>query len=123
MDKRRKVYDSDGIVVEAVETPQPQTQPRKKSNLRVNLSETATVGDGVANGKTIKVIDVLDAFAGYLPPRVNFMDSGEGNCVICGERTSSPMRKFCFDCLQKHGQTIHTKAIEAIATGKLDFPW
>lgn len=103
--KRRKIYDSDAVKVEEVTV-------NKKKNLKIDLEDKVEVQN---NGKkNILVVDVISAFAGYLPPRANFMDNEEGTCRICGKKTSSSMRTICFDCMCSYGKKLYDEAKDSI---------
>lgn len=104
--KRRKIYDNDAVKVDEVTV-------NKKKNLKIDLDDKP-VAKSSSVKKTLLVKDVLSAFAGYLPPRANFMDSGNGECKICGKETSSAMRTICFDCMCEHGKKIYDVAKDAI---------
>lgn len=67
--------------------------------------------------KSVRVEDIFDAFAGYLPGQVNFMPRDKGKCVICGKETMSSMRKICIGCLSNNGRKLYKKAKEAINSG------
>lgn len=112
MEKRRKIFDDGATTVEEVSASKQKKKP--ELNVSVNYKNVII--------KTVKVEDVLSAFAGYLPTQVNFMprdDSGE--CVICGNKTSSSMRAICFDCIQRRGQELYLKAKKSIENGDTEF--
>lgn len=69
----------------------------------------------------IKVSDVLDTFAGYLPGKANFMTMEKGTCMICGSKTMSSMRKICMECLTKNGKKIYESAKHAADIGDVSF--
>lgn len=87
---RRKIYDNDCIMVE-------QTDAVDKVEVVSRTEPTEVKTD-----KTLYKDDVISAFAGYLIPQLNFMEQGEGTCVICGVTTNSPMRTICMDCMKKY---------------------
>lgn len=112
MEKRRKIFDDGAATVEEISV----AKQKKKPELNVTVNNKNVIM------KTVKVEDVLSAFAGYLPTQVNFMprdDSGE--CVICGNKTSSSMRTICFDCLQRRGQELYLKAKKSVEIGDKEF--
>lgn len=111
--KRRKIYDNDAVKVEEVTV-------NKKKNLKIDLDDKVEVQKN-SGKKNILVVDVLSAFAGYLPPRANFMDNEEGNCRICGKKTSSSIRTICFDCMCEHGKKLYDGAKNAIERGQNSF--
>lgn len=114
MEKRRKVFDDGATVVEQVNVSQ-----KKKPELKVNIERNTSVRNNT--NKTVKVEDVISAFAGYLPTGANFMPKDGGACLLCGKETSSSMRKICIPCLQAHGKSIYNKAKEAIGNGEKEF--
>lgn len=114
MEKRRKIFDNDGMTVEETVSVQ-----KKNPKLKVNIEETNGENDKAA--KVIKVSDVIDTFAGYLPPQASFMNKEEGECIICGTKTASSMRKLCFNCLRTHGENLYRQAKRAIAAKKQEF--
>lgn len=104
MEKRKKIFDNDGVAVEEVVSVN-----KKNTRLKANLEEYKEPSPSITS---LKMEDVLDSFAGYLPAQVNFMTRDGGQCLICGKETSSSMRKICFECLQKNGEKIYKKAKE-----------
>ncbi len=112
MEKRRKIFDDDATVVEEV-----TVNPKKKPEMNVNSS----INRRNVTNKVIKVEDVLDTFAGYLPTQANFMPKDGGECLICGKETSSSMRKICFDCIQNKGEMLYKDAKKAIENGDKEF--
>ena len=112
--KRRKIYDEDATLVEEV------TTNKKKNNLKIDLDDNIEDQNN-SEKKTILVNDVLSAFAGYLPPRANFMDSNPGECKICGKDTSSSMRTICFECMIKYGKELYDEAKNAIERNSMSF--
>lgn len=118
MEKRRKIFDGDGTTVTEVIS----TKPKKKAELEVNtMSDNFSYKPMSHEIKKIKVEDVLDTFAGYLPATVNFMTKDSGECLICGKETSSSMRKICFSCLSEHGEELYNKAKKSIEMGDKEF--
>lgn len=110
--KRRKIYDKDSTVVEI-------SNAEKKNNLRIELNDKISTAD--SEKKTILVTDILDTFAGYIPPRISFIDSGEGECILCGKTTASKMRKVCFDCMKDNSKKLYEKAKNAIEHKETEF--
>lgn len=111
MEKRRKIFDDDATMVEAVEV--------EKKEQNVPIVRRAAMKP-VA--KTVEVIDVLDAFAGYLPSQAAFNEGeGKGTCVLCGKETTTSLRKICFDCLKAHSMDLHHGAVDALTNGKTEF--
>lgn len=106
-DKKKKVYDNDNVVLEVTET--------------VGVKDNAAniVGEKVET--VITVEQALDALAGYSLPRLELVEQGVGECVICGLDTNSPMRCVCFECMKKHGGDIYRKAKEAAKKAKKTF--
>lgn len=111
MEKRRKIFDSDGTTVEEVVSVKPKKKPGLEVNTNVDSNEK----------KNIKVEDVIDSFAGYLPSTVNFMPKDDGECLICGQKTTSSMRKICFDCIKKYGEELYAKSKHAAKNHEDDF--
>lgn len=114
MEKRRKIFDDGATVVEEV-----TVKNKKKPGLTVNDGSPINSKNNVK--KVIKVEDVIDTFAGYLPSHANFMPKDGGECLICGKETTSSMRKICFDCLQSKGKEIYQKAKKSIEMGDKEF--
>lgn len=110
MEKRRKIFDDGATVVEEV------VQKSKKPELKVDLDEPKNTVK-----KKIKVEDIIETFAGYLPTQANFMPKDGGECLLCGKETSSSMRKICFNCLQREGEKLFKKAKKSIEMGDKDF--
>lgn len=115
--RKRKIYSDNNLTVESIETPEVDTKPMRNAAMRVNLDDGFVASSTASTSKKIAVADVFDAFAGYLPPRINFMGDEPGQCAICGKATVSDMRKICFDCLQENGKNIYEKAKKAIKYG------
>lgn len=114
MEKRRKIFD-DGVTV----TEEVSVKNKKKPGLTVNDGSTTNYKSPVR--KTIKVEDVIDTFAGYLPTQFNFMPRDGGQCLLCGKETISSMRKICVDCLKKRGKEIYQKARNFAEIGDNEF--
>lgn len=114
MEKRRKIFDDGAATIEEV-----TVKKNKKPELAVN--DGSFMNSRSSLKKTIKVEDIIDTFAGYLPSQANFMPKDGGECLICGKETTSSMRKICFDCLQRHGDELYNKAKNAIENGNKEF--
>lgn len=112
MDKKRKIFDDDATVVEAIEVDK-HDEPNVPIVRRAGMKPTA---------KTVKVTDVLDTFAGYLPSQAAFTEgTNKGECVLCGKETTNELRKVCFDCLKTHAMELHHEAVSAMENGKTEF--
>lgn len=100
--KRRRVFDDGATIVEEVKIEKSEgTKQDKPQRAKRN--------------KSIKVVDVMDTFWGYLIPRINKTKQDEGGeCILCGKQTSTSHRKICFECMQEHGENLYTKAREAV---------
>lgn len=108
--KKRKVYDNDNIVLEVAE--------------EVKIDESVASQPATADEKDTILMTTEQAFdvlAGYSLPRLEMVEQGIGECIICGIETNSPMRCVCFDCMKKHGAGIYRKAKEATAKSKKTF--
>lgn len=114
MEKRRKIFDDGAATVEEV-----TVKKNKKPELMVN--DGSPMNSRSPLKKTIKVEDIIDTFAGYLPSQANFMPKDGGECLICGKETTSSMRKICFDCLQSKGHDLYTKAKKSVEIGDKEF--
>lgn len=112
MDKKRKIFDDDATVVEVVEVD-------KRNEPTVPIVRRAAMK---SESKTVKVTDVLDTFAGYLPSQAAFTEgTNKGECVLCGKETTNELRKVCFDCLKTHSMELHHEAVDAMLNGKTEF--
>lgn len=112
MEKRRKIFDEGGTTVEEVTV----SRNKKKPELMVNDGSPK-----ITVKKTIKVEDIIDTFAGYLPAQANFMPKDGGECLLCGKETTSSMRKICFDCLKNKGKELYQKAKKSSEMGNKEF--
>lgn len=114
MEKHRKIFDDDGVMVEAVETVK-----KEDDTAEVPMRRTARI---VPKTVSVKVTDVMDSFAGYLPSQASFTEGdNKGACVLCGKETTTELRKVCFDCLKSHAMELHHAATDAIMNGEKDF--
>lgn len=118
MDKKRKIFDDDATVVEVVEVD-------KRNEPTVPIVRRAAMK---SESKTVKVTDVLDTFAGYLPSQAAFTErtnrtegTNRGECVLCGKETTNELRKVCFDCLKTHSMELHHEAVDTMLNGKTEF--
>lgn len=110
--KSRRIYDNDGTVIEAVETP--------SVNEAAPMSDTMSVFKSQRSGNTsIPLVDVLENFAAYMLPNFRFLSSTEkGTCLICGKETSMFSRKLCGDCMKENGERLYNLARQAIENGE-----
>lgn len=115
MEKRRKIFDDDATMVEAIEV-------EKKEEAVPPIVRRAAKMAVKPEPITVKVIDVLDAFAGYLPSQAAFNESeGKGTCILCGKETTTSLRKICFDCLKQRAMELHHEAVSALSDRKTEF--
>lgn len=109
--KKHKIFDDDAVVVEKVEVEKKDEPVAEKETMKANVEPN-----------TIMVEDVLDSFAGYLPNRLgSLVIPGDGECMICGAHTISPMRKVCVDCMVKYGEKLYNKAKHMLEVGEVSF--
>lgn len=112
--KNRKIYDSDGTIVESVENASMNDTVRISRNIQVFKENF----DGSYIGSDIKVTDILENMAGYMTPNFRFVDTTEkGSCLICGKGTSISARKLCGDCMEELGERLYHMARKAIDNG------
>lgn len=107
MQNKKKIYDNDSIVLEVSES------------VKVEETPTETVSEDKA--VTMTTEQAFDALAGYSLPRLEMVEHGVGECIICGQETNSPMRCVCFECMKEHGLSIYRKAKEASKKAKKTF--
>lgn len=115
--KKRTIYNNDGTVLE-------ETMGVSENVSVIKNNSSKSYYDGTP-GKELDILDIFDAFAGYLTPRLEIDDNEfnskgeceETKCLICGASTNRAIRKICFDCMFSCRNCLYTKMKNALDTG------
>lgn len=106
--REKVLYNNDGTVL-----------IQSDSDTSTTLIKTPNKAPAKLPG-TVKVVDILDALAGWSIPQFNLLksSSGKGECVICGKQTAYKNRTLCIECMENYAEDLYAKAKEAVENGE-----